>query len=653
MVNRRDLDAEEGRLDPSAASSGLAVEPVRDWWQEDQDAVVRIADEVARAGVAPDPYEDHPAARRQALAELGQSGTAFGLVRMPRGFSSMAGVDKLDMILDLNDPRATVQALACEEFVFLIKDVGQADAAPLLALASPRQLQATIDLDAWRGDRLDRVEVAHWLAVALSAGDEVTERLVASVGDDLWNLMLGASLSVFETAEEGEEGAPPDWDLFNSPGNDFLIAVAPDEPLLPAMRAVIDVLYRGSVERGRAILRSLRWELPSQLEEESYERRNHRISDYGFVAPAEAREFYRYVDPAQLKAELVALIRGDTQAGHAPRPFVADSEPQRTGLALVGYQPEGLLVRALETCPAAHQVRLHQALVRLAYRAQAARAAGLAEFDELARWSRHALTTCDMGLSFVSEGQVEVAALLLQMVPLDRLFQLGHSLVIQLHHRARRVRALLGGAAGVELLEPDDAALVAGLLLPLPMRTLRAAPAEADEDGQQQPDLSRPFESLADLKEVEIRLAAMAAVARLLSGFGDAPLAAVRDKLVAEMAEFQAGDVRLTSMLATAIAWTVLEGKPQLAPLTLAQAGVFLQQAFETSAAGRRIAAPLRKALSRSLLTSPELSETELVGLEAFVQRTLDRLDGELGGLDPAAPFEARFVGAALILRAG
>jgi hypothetical protein len=146
-------------------------------------------------------------------------------------------------------------------------------------------------------------------------------------------------------------------------------------------------------------------------------------------------------------------------------------------------------------------------------------------------------------------------------------------------------------------------------------------------------------------------LAAISAVSRLLGGLSDAPLAATRDRLAEAMSEHQRTDLRLTSMLATAIAWTVLEGVPRLAPLSVAQGRLFLQQAFESTPAGRRIATPLRKALSRSLLSAPEVGESELAGLEEFVQRTLDRLDEELGGLDPAAPFDARFVGAALVLK--
>ena len=632
-----------------AGSTRLALDEVEDWWQQGEEDNQRIVAAVARKGTAPAPFEGHDSARLLALGDLVQSERPFGLGRMPRGFNWLSGAEKLDLLLELDDPRATVQALACDEFVFLVKDIGMADAAALLALASPRQLQATVDLDGWQGDMLDRLDVAHWLAIALTAGPETVDRFVASVGDDVWTLLLASSLQVFETAEEAEAGAAPDAEVFTTPGNDLVLAAAPQDPLLPALRTTIEALYRGSVERGRQVVRAIRWELPAQLEEDAFLGRNLRIADHGFMGTSQAREFYAYVDPDQEKQRLLEMIRGEVDADGGVRPFIAVAEPPRTGLALAGYQEEGLLGRALAACPQSHQSRLHHALVRLAYRAQSARAKGLAEFAELPQWSRHALTTCDMGLAFVSDGQIEVATMLLQMEPLDSLFQVGHGLVVRLHHRARAIRALLGGVAGVDLLEPEDAALLGGLLRPLPeLGTLRP-PDEVDEEN---PAVAcRPFETLSEVRDTEVRLAAIAAAARLLSELGEGTLAAIRDRLAAEVAEHQQSDLRLTSMLATAIAWTVLEGSARLAPLSVQQGQLFLQRAFETTASGRRIAMSLRKALSRSLLATPDLQEAELVGLEDLVERTLDRLDEELGGLDPNAPFEPRFVGAALVLK--
>ncbi len=650
-ADQKNGDGVDTAVAPLAADQ-LAVNPVKDWWQGEDESNQRIAAAVQRDGIAPDPYEDHPQARLLALGDLVQSERAFGLGRMPRGFAWLSGAEKLDLLLDLTDPKGTVQALACEEFVFLIKDIGLVDAGPLMSLASPRQLQATIDMDGWRGDSIDRLNMAHWMAVALTAGVEVVDRFVASVSDEIWTLLLARSLQVFETAEEAEDNADPDGEIFSTPGMDLVLAALPDDPLLPAIRATIEALYRGSVERGRRVVRAIRWELPAQLEEETYGHRNLRIADYGFMSSSAAREFYAYVDPDKEKVRLFDTIHGEKEGGASARPFVAAAEPPRTGLALVGYQEEGLLGRALQACPDNHQARLHHALVRLAYRAQSARATGLAEFDELSVWSRHALTTCDMGLGYLSDGQLEVATMLLQVEPLDRIFQVGHALVVRLHHRARATRRLLGGAAGVELLEVEDAALLKGLLRPLPERGVPRSEAEPMERQDQPTVLFRPFETLSELRATSDRLSAVSAVARLLTGLSEDALAVTRDRLAAEMSEHQRTDLRLTSMLATAIAWTVLEGAPQLEALSVEQGQLFLQRAFESTSTGRRIAGPLRKALSRSLLAAPEIEESEIADLEEFVQRTLDRLDQELGGLDPSASFDARFVGAAVVLKA-
>lgn len=615
----------------------------------------QIADQVHYLGVAPDPFEETPVAREEALRPLGLRSHAFGLVRLPSNFRALSGQEKIDFLLELPDPEATVQALSCEEFAFLVKDIGGGDAATLMVLASPRQLQATVDLDGWRDDRFDPESLAGWLGICELAGPDTVDRFVTSQHDGVWSVFLARSLTVFENMEEAEVHADPDAELFSSPGGDFILTADRDDPLLPAVRATLDSLYRCSVSRGRRLLRAVRWELPAQIEDDLHEDRNSRIADHGFLPRAEARAFYVWVDADAEKAEMLApVLDNDAPRPAEPHPFLPEAATPHTELASVGFEAGTLLGRALLSCPTAAQERLQAALVRLAYRAQAARASGLVETDELERWSRHAFTTCDTGLDWLSEGRVELAALLLQTWPLSRIFGVGHALAVRLHHRARSVRRLMGGSEGLELLEPHDAALLEGLLRPLPelctLRDLPEADGFAEPSSEEPRTTSRPFESLEELQEARARLVAIGATARLLSGLAEGTLVQARARLGASMPLYLQAELRLTSMLGTAIAWTVLEGAARLAPLTETQARAFLSKAMQPGERGRQISPALRQALLRALLSTPDLADDEIEALEGLLDRTLDRLQSELGGLDPRAPFDPRFAGASLIL---
>ena len=207
-----------------------------------------VVELVAQRGTAPDPYEDDAEARALALAPLLDGDRPFGLLRMGSEWLGRSGNEKLNFLLSLPDPEATIQALAQEEFVFLAKDIGTADSAALLTLASPGQLQATVDLDGWRLDRMDRDRFARWFTVCSQAGEIAIDRFVASQQSGLLTLFMAASIRVFENREDAEELMPEDAEIFSSPDNAFLLAADPNDRFLPVIRDLIASLYRIGVE---------------------------------------------------------------------------------------------------------------------------------------------------------------------------------------------------------------------------------------------------------------------------------------------------------------------------------------------------------------------------------------------------------------------
>ena len=138
----------------------------------------------------------------------------------------------------------------------------------------------------------------------------------------------------------------------------------------------------------------------------------------------------------------------------------------------------------------------------------------------------------------------------------------------------------------------------------------------------------------------------------VLVGLAEQDLPIACKRLRDEMVSHVEADLRLTSLLATVIAWTLLDGRPRLEALPLDRFVAFLSTAFETQAGGRVIKPALRVGLSRALLATPEVEDQEVSRLQRFVERTLQRVESELGGLDPAQPLDKRFVGAALIVSA-
>src|SRR5690242_4815945 len=80
------------------------------------------------------------------------------------------GRRKLDLVLNQPDPAAFVRRLPAEDLYFAVKEIGLADCAELLSLATPAQFRAFVDLDAWDRDAPNSTRLLQWLRVAREAG---------------------------------------------------------------------------------------------------------------------------------------------------------------------------------------------------------------------------------------------------------------------------------------------------------------------------------------------------------------------------------------------------------------------------------------------------------------------------------------------------
>lgn len=619
-------------------------------FDDDDQTPERVIGVVELGGVAPDPYEDDPQARALALAPLLAGESAFALSRFGSDWSARTGTEKLDFLLGLPDPEATVQALACEEFAFLANDIGMADSAALLTLASPAQLQAVIDLDAWRGDTFEPRRFGHWLSVAAQAGTDTVDRLVASQPAGIATAVLTSVLTVYETAEEAEELGLPDHEQFLSPDSAFMLAADSDDPQLPTVRALLDSLYRIDIVHARKALRACRWELPSALESDLLDDRAKRIANHGFMGQTEARRIYEFVDPQVIREQMHALLATDAAPQPAKVRRYHGGDVPRTGLAMRNWPRGAFLSRAVERCSPEDQGRLEIAFTRLAYRIHAARAAGAADIDELPRWTRHALSTCDIGLEFLSDGDQQLAVTALTHLPVIDLFRAGHGLVVRLHHAARRLRRDLGGNDGVALIDGDGPQHLRGLLGALPERWSAGMSGQLDDETDEPQDVTQPFESIEQVHAAGRELASIRAAAGLVQRITGQPPAAVVAAIQSQLPGGVAHDVRLSSLVGTAIARTVLGGAPGCEPLLAAELQRLLAIMFDGPSNRRRVRDDVRAALSRSLLSSPHLSDAEVEALSELVATVIARFDDELGGLSASERPDPEFVGTALLV---
>src|SRR5689334_16145967 len=94
------------------------------------------------------------------------------LARLRAQLAAPRGVRRIDALLSADDAPGAVAALAPSEVFELVHEVGFEDAADLIQLATPAQIQGCLDLDGWTKDQVELAPMKPWLAALTEAGFE-------------------------------------------------------------------------------------------------------------------------------------------------------------------------------------------------------------------------------------------------------------------------------------------------------------------------------------------------------------------------------------------------------------------------------------------------------------------------------------------------
>lgn len=409
-----------------------------------------------------------------------------------RALHNARGRQKLDLIFSAPDPQGFVEALPAEELYFAVLDVGPDDATELVAMASPEQFRHFVDMAAWRGpDEGPRTsEVLRWLRLARE-GDADLARFrgqLWSLDIELLALALRRELRVHDLTE-GEDPAPQNPGMaFYTPDRRFLLEFTGSSEYA-AVRQLIEDLYAEEPFGAGRLIESIRWEVPSELEESARRWRDGRLRDAGIPGFEEAVSFY--ARPAQAEARAV---------------------PAAAGQALA-LPPRPLLDAALDLLSGEDLERAEEAAVYAANAAMVANKVPLDDSDEVRDALRDARSTLSLGLELISDGEAGRAARALADQPVRAIFQAGMGEAYRLQTRARRLaaQARLPQAQSTTVLdEPLESVLQA---------LLRQRPA-FHEPGQRRP---RAFASRAEVARAEALLEEGEATIALLSALGIPP----------------------------------------------------------------------------------------------------------------------------------
>jgi hypothetical protein len=410
-----------------------------------------------------------------------------------RALQDARGKKKLELIFSVPDPEGLIAALPAEELYFALLEVGPDDASELVAMATPEQFRHFIDMAAWRGsdEGPSTNEVLRWLRLAREGEGDPARFLgqLSGLDIELLALALRRELRVHDIVE-GDDPEPENPGMaFYTPDRRFLLEFIGSAEYA-SVRQLIEDLYAQDPSGAGRLIESVRWEMPTELEETARRWRDGRLRDVGVPGMEEAISFY--ARPAQ-------------------RPAVPPLEPTATQALTAPARP--LLETALELLAGEELERAEEAAVYAANAALVANRVPLDDPDEVGEELRDARATLSLGLELISGGDAAPAARALVEEPVREIFQTAMGEAYRLQTRARKL------AAQARLPQAQSATVLDEPLESVLQALLRQRP-QFHEPGQRRP---RAFASRADLARAEALLSEGEAVVALLSALGIGP----------------------------------------------------------------------------------------------------------------------------------
>jgi hypothetical protein len=474
------------------------------------------------------------------------------------------------------------------------------------------------------------------------AGDpEVCLRWLASV-DNATILTLFAKLAVVTSDDVPTPAALDEMEIeapFTLDGLFLIWTRASDHEGF--LRWLLTLLFENHQQLYLWICQSLQWSLESDLQEEAHGMRARRLTEHGFPPPAEAAAVFLSAPPERLAPVTVAGVSTEPQpdgsAGTDSEAIVAAPPDLPGGVPFLG--------RCSELLEPRDRFALRAAVDRLSRLILSAELLDPGQPEDRRTALRRAARTISIALEHLAAGDPALgAALCLERSAVD-LFRAGHTLVAALHRRATELKrdgwlGKVGG--GSQLLEPELRRVFEASRHPRPQRF-----AGTDEDGKARYE---PYATLAEVAEARQVLEQIAAIGRLLvDGLGlPADFSEAIDLagcLPSSWSEIAVGDI-----LRTALVHGALGGGVRFAPVVPAELARFVSLAVEH----RRLRASFRaEAVDVLLARLPADAATLRATLEPYLAVVVDRLEEELGALDPSQPVDPRFVGGLVRRAAG
>jgi len=219
-----------------------------------------------------------------------------------RCVQSLRGKEQMDLLTLSSQAVPVVRLLPEEDIYFMVKEVGEEDALPVLAIISEKQLQYIFDMEWWRGDKFVPQKAMDWLLLMEKASDQQLLHWLLTEDFDQKVMVLQALIKVFKNDEmtdqyDGVEGL----EHFTLDGViDIFLKV---EDAAPLLKNLFKLLYAEDQKIFYALMEAVIWYEPTPTVETAYRWQRSRVEEKGILPFDEAIEVYSLLDVDSLRLE--------------------------------------------------------------------------------------------------------------------------------------------------------------------------------------------------------------------------------------------------------------------------------------------------------------------------------------------------------------
>jgi hypothetical protein len=328
--------------------------------------------------------------------------------------------ERIEMILSDPEGKKLARSLEPQELYWLVKELGDEDALPLIALSSPEQYCFFLDIELWNGCTYSREKAMEWIGNLMAAGEEFFVEQLYHLDFELLLLICRKELfvggGVGDLIAENETRA--EWD---HTFDDMFFITFRDEKQGPLMGRFLDWIYRHDHSLYIQLMEGTKNEIDSEQEELCYRFRSGRLADLGFPEWEHAMEVYRHIAPED-------FVPQDSKD-----PVIVDFDALLPAPISTG---DSLFQRAMNS---ADCEGLNVELYCLINSALVAEDKSFSDLDSMESVLQRVYGYLAIALEHLSGGNEKEAVRILEAEYLKRLFQLGFGIICQLRIRAERI----------------------------------------------------------------------------------------------------------------------------------------------------------------------------------------------------------------------